>query len=146
MRLIAHRGLFNGPDKTSENTLDQIQLALSTGFDVEIDVWFIAGKYYLGHDYAVTEVTREWLEDDRFWIHAKNDDALVALRDLNVFWHQSDDYVLTSKGYIWCYPGKPVPNDGVMVMPEHANVDLLQIPDNVYAVCSDYVQTIKDSL
>jgi hypothetical protein len=24
------------------------------------------------------------------------------------FWHQEDDYTITSKGFIWVYPGKPL--------------------------------------
>ena len=36
MKFIAHRGLFQGPDKDKENNPDQIYEALGKGFDVEI--------------------------------------------------------------------------------------------------------------
>ena len=38
MRIIAHRGLMDGPDKYLENKQVQIVKALEKGFDVEIDV------------------------------------------------------------------------------------------------------------
>ena len=31
---------------------------------------------------------------------------LGADKSLNYFWHQTDDFTLTSHGYIWTYPGK----------------------------------------
>ena len=40
MILISHRGNMNGIEKTKENTIEQINLALSKGYDVEVDVWY----------------------------------------------------------------------------------------------------------
>ena len=37
---------------------------------------------------------------------------------LNYFWHQSDDYVLTSKGYIWTFPNKLLSYNSICVKPE----------------------------
>jgi hypothetical protein len=37
MKLIAHRGLMFGSDKTNENAPYQIESALDKGFDAEID-------------------------------------------------------------------------------------------------------------
>ena len=41
------------------------------------------------------------------WCHAKTSDALSALKKIEAhyFWHQDDDYTITSKGYFWTYPG-----------------------------------------
>ena len=50
MRLISHRGNTNGEVRESENKPSYIDEALSKGFDVEIDVWFVEGNWYLGHD------------------------------------------------------------------------------------------------
>ena len=53
MKYIAHRGLFNGPDKTLENHPEQILNALDLGFDVEIDLWHVncrPQEWWLGHD------------------------------------------------------------------------------------------------
>ena len=56
MKLIAHRGLMNGPDKEKENTPKQIELALKEGFDAEIDLWWSNGRFWLGHDGPTTEI------------------------------------------------------------------------------------------
>ncbi len=40
MIYIAHRGLFQGPDKEKENHPDQIRKALKKRYDCEVDVWW----------------------------------------------------------------------------------------------------------
>jgi hypothetical protein len=55
------------------------------------------------------------------WWHCKNFAALDKLQgsNLNYFWHQEDDHTLTSKGFIWTYPGKEIGINNVIVMPEN---------------------------
>jgi hypothetical protein len=53
MKLIAHRGLTDGPNKDLENNPKQILLAIDQSFDCEIDLWSIDSKLYLGHDLPV---------------------------------------------------------------------------------------------
>ena len=50
MKLISHRGNLNGPNKERENHPDYIWEALQAGYEVEIDVWWVDGKFKLGHD------------------------------------------------------------------------------------------------
>jgi len=50
MILISHRGNINGKFESYENEPTYIDLALSKGYDVEIDVWYVDGLLYLGHD------------------------------------------------------------------------------------------------
>ena len=50
MLKIAHRGNLYGPDPERENTIEVISEALALGYDVEIDIWLVDGKLYLGHD------------------------------------------------------------------------------------------------
>lgn len=144
MKLIAHRGLFNGPDKTLENTVDQIELALANGYDSEIDVWY-DNDWYLGHDKAETKIEFSFLMKPRLWIHAKNIDALYMLRytGLNYFWHQNDDFTLTSLGYIWTYPGKILTSNSICVMPEWENATLSHVKNlNCHGICSDFVGSL----
>ena len=60
MILISHRGNMNGIEKTKENTIEQINLALSKGYDVEVDVWYENGSLYLGHDKPEEKVDLEF--------------------------------------------------------------------------------------
>lgn len=144
MIYIAHRGLFDGPDKEKENHPEQIRLAISKGYDAEVDVWYKDEKWFLGHDGPTYEIDDEFLYTKGLWIHAKNIDAFYELsfRNLNFFWHQEDDYTLTSKGFIWTYPGKSLSKLSICVMPEW-KYDISNFDLKCYGVCSDFVDLMS---
>lgn len=133
-----------GKDSAFENSPTQIDFALSKGYDVEIDLRLHDNRFYLGHDFAQYEVEESYLHNDRFWIHAKNFEALewLSTTKLNYFWHQEDEYTLTSHGYIWTYPEGELGKNSVCVMPELymdiRNCLLL----NCYAICTDHVELL----
>lgn len=146
MKFIAHRGLFEGPNKDKENHPDQIFLALDKKYDCEIDLWVKNNSLWLGHDEPQYLIDHEFLEVPELWIHCKNFEALFYCKNyqnLNYFWHENDSYTLTSKNYIWAYPGKIVNYQSVQVMPEMADPALKNIDWSAYAVCSDYVEKLK---
>tara|TARA_R110000751_G_scaffold299060_1_gene409515 strand:- start:661 stop:1098 length:438 start_codon:yes stop_codon:yes gene_type:complete len=141
MKLIAHRGNINGKIPNKENHPDYIKLALSNGYDVEIDVWYDNG-YWLGHDEPIYNIDKDFLLNDKFWCHAKNGNALYnMLQDgIHCFWHQEDDYTLTSCGKIWTYPNKQLYYNSICVLPELGiNGDIKQC----YGICSDDIQKYK---
>ena len=145
MILISHRGNLTGPNPTKENSLPYIQEALNKGFDVEIDIWFNDGVFYLGHDAIQYEVTLDWLKErkNNLWIHCKNIEAIEWFNNskvtYNYFWHQEDTVTLTSKNFIWAYPGKQPINRSIAVMPEIFN-DKINL---CIGICSDYIQNYK---
>ena len=146
MIYIAHRGLIHGPDSKIENNPVQIKKALDLGYDCEIDFWSIDNQYYLGHDTPDYKINWEFLEQPGLWIHAKNLEALTFLSQTNFvyFWHQNDDYTLTSNGYIWTYIGKELSNRSIMLLPEVHDTQLNNARNvDCYAICSDYVETIR---
>lgn len=146
MKLIAHRGLINGPNKDIENSPNQIEHALSLGFDCEIDIWKIDTDLFLGHDGPQYKIDLSFLSNTKFWIHAKNLEALrfFLTTNLNFFWHQNDDFTLTSHGYIWTYPGKSLTEKSVMVLPEITEKNLKNtVNGHYYGICSDFVGSIK---
>jgi hypothetical protein len=140
---ISHRGNLTGPNSGLENSPDYVQNALWQGFDVEIDVWRVGDKTFLGHDGPTYDVTSGFVWHGSLWCHAKNPDALVWLlaQGHHCFWHQEDDMVLTSQGHIWTYPGKILTPSSIAVMPE-------RVPEwdvsGCYGICSDYVETYKE--
>ena len=71
MKFISHRGFINGKDKSLENNPEQIVYLMSKGIDVEIDIRIYKEKFYLGHDEPLYEVTRDFIENDKLWCHAK---------------------------------------------------------------------------
>jgi hypothetical protein len=151
--LISHRGNLQGPNKSRENSTSQIDLVLSLGLDCEIDVWIINKEIFLGHDSPMEMVSLEWLieRSSRLWIHCKNLDSLEffvnSSLSLNYFWHQNDDYTLTSRGFIWAFPGKPLSSSSILVLPElemDTSRDYLEFNQcSFIGICSDYVQKIK---
>lgn len=103
---IAHRGNTNGINLDKENHPDYIDDAINNGFDAEIDIWLQGKRLYLGHDEPTYAVGEDWLflRSERLWCHAKNIDALNWLLKwdkINCFWHQEDNYTITSKNFIW---------------------------------------------
>jgi hypothetical protein len=151
MKFIAHRGLTNGPDKQLENRPEQIEKVLNQGIDCEVDVWLIYNKWFLGHDEPQYEIPMNFLGKQGLWIHCKNLDALYSFSDSPIhyeyFWHQNDDYTLTSGNLIWTYPGKYLTKNSIAVMPE-INEDYWEYVKTlqIFGVCTDYVKKISNEI
>ena len=158
MKLIAHRGNIDGPNLSEENNPEYIEEAIENGFDVEVDIWFSTQtkKFFLGHDKPEYQIDVFWLAKNinKLWIHCKNIEALYEfsanMSGYNYFWHDTDKYTLTSKKYIWTYPGQPYTPKSIMVMPESMKVFPTfetELEDmkayNCYGICSDYVGRMK---
>jgi hypothetical protein len=141
MILISHRGNVNGRFEDWENKPEYIDDALSLGYDVEVDVWFIDGKFMLGHDEPQYEIDYKFLMNEKLWCHAKNLDALFEMKKyaIHYFWHETDTVTLTSKNYVWAYPGKQPIKGSIAVMPELENDNVLLCT----GICSDYIQYYK---
>lgn len=143
MKLISHRGNLNGRIPTNENHPEYIDEAIHAGFDVEIDMWWVDGRIYLGHDEPQYEVDDEWLTErmDNLWVHCKNVGLLNWIRStsLHWFWHEEDTLTLTSKGYVWVYPGKQPVIGSIAVMPEIYDEDV----SKCVGICSDIISRYK---
>jgi hypothetical protein len=143
MILISHRGNINGPIPEAENRPDYIDNTIRLGYEVEIDMWWINGRIYLGHDEPQYEISDEWLGEriDKLWVHCKNTELLnwIKSTSLHYFWHENDTVTLTSKNYIWAYPGKQSIVGSIAVMPELYDDDI----SKCIGVCSDYIKKYK---
>jgi len=147
MRWILHRGNTHGPNSVENNPAKLLEL-LKLDHEIEIDVWYVNNILYLGHDYPTYHITSEFLEHSGLWIHCKTAETLEYMNrfknHLNYFYHTDEDYVLTSKGYIWCYIGKPALENSVIVMPEQTigvyNEKMLK--DKNCIICSDYMKDL----
>lgn len=146
MRVIAHRANIGGPNSRTENSPAQILRAIEQGFDVEIDTRVIDGQIFFGHDYPQYECPESLIIRiiEKGWFHCKNLEAMTYLSKhfpgIKYFWHQSDDFTLTSNGFIWTYPGQKITNKSVLVLPENIDPFILQEmwAQNPHAVCSDW--------
>jgi hypothetical protein len=146
MNLISHRGNTNGRFESYENEPTYIDLAISKGYDVEIDVWYKDNMLWLGHDKPDYAVDFRWFRDRiaKIWIHCKNIEALLFFKEsnypLNYFWHQQDDVTITSLGFFWTYPGKKLTSNSIAVMPEIEEYHDIEIS---YGICSDHISKYK---
>lgn len=148
---ISHRGNIDGPKYELENTREYIDAAIERGYLVEVDIWKVDDKLYMTHDenlYPSNEVGFNYLlqRSDNIIIHCKNIEALTYFSsttyDFHCFWHQRDDYTLTSRGWIWVYPGKEVPVSEattICVLPEEYH----SIITNFSGICTDYLCDYK---
>jgi hypothetical protein len=142
MKVISHRGNLNGANPARENTQQYIIDALIEGYDVEVDVWYQDGSYFLGHDAPNHKVDYCFLLHTGMWLHCKTVETLVELyKDirLNVFFHEKD-IAITSMGYLFTAPGLPLWKRSVAVMPEMS--EGWDISD-AYGVCTDYPLNYK---
>ena len=142
MYLISHRGNINGPNIKMENPPSYVTNAISKGFDVEVDVWVIDNKIYLGHDSPQHLIDLQFLQNKKFWCHCKNISALKYLLNANVhcFFHQTDDVTLTSDGFIWTFPGKEITKKSICVMPERSYHNTINL---AAGICSDYIDNLE---
>ena len=142
---ICHRGNLTGPVKEFENNFGILIQRSIQGFRVEVDVWYYDKHLWLGHDRPEYKVSLEWLVScKRRLIHAKDgatfeyllEEAGKRALDLHIFYHTEEDYVLTNKGLVICYPGKPLLNGSLCMMPERASYSSEEM-QKCFSVCSD---------
>lgn len=144
MILISHRGNIDGKQLDRENRPDYIVDAILSGYNVEIDVRYVDGKIWLGHDEPQYETTIEWLSSysKLLWIHCKDMNSLsffneyseFKCREFNYFSHDLDMGVLTSHNYIW---STNLYERGILVLPEIFNRTPIK---GTLGICSDVIQ------
>lgn len=148
--LIAHRGLVDGPDKALENKFSEIKRMVVGRQCCEIDVWFVHGQYFLGHDCPVESIDLAWLLDyqDYLLIHAKNVEAFASFEflrshgghDLHFFYHSNENVVFTSRNMVIPYPGETIYPGMMHMMPESA---IPKANHGPVAICSDYINPVQ---
>lgn len=146
--LISHRGNLEGPNSNLENKPSQILKVIELGFNCEIDIWLKDHDWYLGHDQPQYKILNTFLLNSGLWLHCKNIQALTELNTyhnlLNYFWHQEDQFTLTSQGKIWAYPQAKVIPNSICVLPEKYGIMKENIPADCIGICSDYIYDYKE--
>jgi len=140
MKLIAHRGNTRGTSMV-ENHPTHIENALKY-FDCEIDVWWEDG-WYLGHDEPTYLVPEAFLLEEGLWCHAKTIQTLYNLLKLGThcFFHYKDAVTLTSRGYMWTYPGGELTSKSICVLPQTSGV--FSKRPKCAGICSDEIVRYK---
>jgi hypothetical protein len=144
---IAHRGLQFGSDNLLENRIELLEENAKAGMKSECDVWWRRGNFYLGHDHPATQISLDWLiaHKDPLLLHAKDIETFHKLKsirdeegiDFHIFYHTDEDVILTTYGEVIVYPGVPVLEGWVSMMPEMCGYRLFS--NSAIAYCSDYL-------
>lgn len=150
MKLISHRGNYNGVRPDRENKPSYIDTTLSMGYDVEVDIRFINGKFYLGHDTPDTEISKKWILNrvDKLWFHCKDLYTAQVFKkmdaNLKYFCHTSDDFVLTSTNHIWVHNlDLTLDENCIIPLLDEKILDKYENYDLIYAVCTDFINICK---
>lgn len=151
MIFISHRGNIFTKNPETENHPLQIETCIKNNYQVEIDIRYIDNKWYLGHDNPEHIVSIEWLLklSNYLWIHCKDIHSLTECSKysiLNYFWHDQDNYTLTSKNIIWSYPGTTINKKTICVLPETINDLSLENLKLCYGICSDSIDYYRRNL
>lgn len=138
MYLVSHRGNIEGKQPDRENSPGYIIEAIKSGYYCEVDIWGkLNGELWLGHDGPLWKTDSNFLNHPKIVCHCKNKLAIDNLNGWGIhwFWHQNDDYTITSQGWTWAYPNKPSAGHiCIAVMPA------LHLDVGEYAgVCSDHI-------
>lgn len=150
MKIISHRGNIDGVITSKENSPEYIDTAINLGYDVEVDIRFIDGKFWLGHDTPDYLVNIEWMDKRRefLWFHCKDLYSATELTRLDSglvkFCHTSDSFVLVSNGTVWVHDLN-LKLDDLSVIPLLSMSDIQNYNNNkeVYGVCTDFPKIIK---
>lgn len=152
MNIISHRGNINGKIVDKENSPNYIDAAIRSGYQVEVDVRFAYGCFWLGHDTRQYKITKSWIikRCNDIWYHCKNLDAAIELKKMNAnikyFCHAKDSYVITSTFHFWVHDLKlKLNNDCIIPLLSKKSVLNYQ-EQNVYAVCTDYADLYTSKL
>lgn len=159
MKIIAHRGLLNGPTDI-ENCPIQIEKAIQEGFDVEIDLRYEFGKYWLGHDQAEYQILFEqiwnWSDKVTVYLHCKTVYTLQTVSKIGnnknkilPFFHDVDDCILLPDHTIWVHPKSEEKAyfdaiNSIFVIPSLR--DATKYSNNCYGVCTDYPLSVRKYL
>lgn len=146
--IISHRGNQTGRQESEENSPNYIREALRSGFYCEVDFWVQGSALKLGHDKGQFLIDAFWISDftNHLIFHCKNEEAIdfCDRNNLHWFYHKNDEYTITSKGWVWGYPGsKPVTSKFVILDLDDHLTGNFGISKNVYAVCTDRPQEWK---
>ena len=151
MKLISHRGNIRGPIPDKENRPSYIDCAIVNGYDVEIDVNYVNGELWLGHDEPQYKVTHTWIQERSkyLWLHCKDFDSAKECWKYQAFCHSGDPFVFTSNNKIWLH-GE---NESIYTLDDMTIIPVINEQESTsfhtangipFGVCTDYPAILKD--
>ena len=151
MKLISHRGNIRGPIPDKENRPSYIDCAIGNGYDVEIDVNYVNGELWLGHDEPQYKVTHTSIQERSkyLWLHCKDFESAKECWKYQAFCHSGDPFVFTSNNKIWLH-GE---NESIYTLDDMTIIPVINKQESTsfhtangipFGVCTDYPAILKD--
>lgn len=139
MLLFSHRGNIVGRNEEFENEPNYILLTLNLGYGCEIDLWYDGG-WWSGHNNPKYKIDLSIIKE--CLCHAKNKEALIKLKEnrLHYFWHENDQYTITSKGFIISHVNTKDVSGCIVMSPE---LNSKRSIEGCIGVCSDIISEYK---
>jgi hypothetical protein len=149
MIYISHRGNINGRNPNKENSKKYIDEAINLGYDVEIDIRYLKKELYLGHDYPQYNIDLNFLLErkKKLWIHTKDFYSLSYLidYDLRIFFHEKEEQtIINNTNLIWSHNLNFIDEKSIIPLLNLEDINL-NFKNNVFGICSDYVEFIKNN-
>ena len=143
MKIISHRGNIRGPVLDKENRPSYIDCAIGNGYDVEIDVRYLDGGLWLGHDGPQYKVDHNWLDKRKayLWIHCKNLKAAMECQKYQAFCHTQDDFIYTTTGKLWVHDlHQTIDRNVIIPLMGQQDIESFKSQTNQipYGICTDY--------
>jgi hypothetical protein len=153
MLYISYQGIYDGQNFEDANTPSQITKALNYGFSCMVDVWRIDNQLYVGTLAPNIPVTEKYLQGNRFWINARNQNMQDWIQTQpsnkypNYFWfptQQENTNVTTSGGQIITPGTVPVNNSSIIFLPEIDDRAMFStVHLKCYGICSSFLTFIR---
>jgi hypothetical protein len=146
--LISNRGNLEGADPSRENSVPYVRNAIDSGYHVLVDVWVCEGRYALGSDEPSYSAPPDVVLHEKAICRARDSKTLAALLQdgAHCFFQEKDDFVCTSRGWIWTSPGTQLPpTKGIIAFPEYTPARTPD-PSSALGVCSNKIAKIRRNL
>lgn len=148
MKVISHRGNIRGTISEKENRPSYIDCAIAQGFDVEVDIRYINGKFYLGHDGPEYVVNKKWIDlrKNNLWFHCKDPSSayqLSLLSEVKYFCHTFDSHVLISNGMLWIHDLDHTTPNCIIPLLDSKSISKYAEYSGVYGICTDFPIYVK---
>lgn len=153
MLYISYQGIYDGQNFENANTPTQITKALNYGFSCMVDVWRIDNQLYVGTLAPTIQVTEKYLQGNRFWINARNQNMQYWIQTQpsklypNYFWFENDTEstpTTTSGGQIITPGTVPINNTSIIFLPEIDDRAMFStVHLKCYGICSSFLTFIR---
>lgn len=159
LKFISHRGNIEGKSKF-ENDPEYLNELIHMDYEIELDLWLVKNKLYLGHDKPTYLINDYYLANhaNKIWIHCKDIETFNYIYNhqnfalFNAFYHTEEDLAVTTQNYIWQHSKNFDFNlfnwKSIGVLPELKNkIDknfVYKLKNSkLLGICSDYIKNIK---